>query len=496
MYQQINPILQPYVSEPFLFDLLDACVGRLLRRKGEALDIEAEELRHIADWLRAALVNDDPWLKNVDGQGRPKKLLKFGSIDAISREANKAMLKAAQKLRGVKLVDGDEALHAELADDYRLVRLLTPAALDRDSSEMQHCIGNGGFDESLNDDRYLYLSLRDPHGKAHATMEIEDGRIVELQGKQNRPPIQKYIDLLIPYVRASGLVIQIRPSHLGHVIDDEGAWHPINNLPDRLKVSGNLDLSGTAITALPENLSVGGSLSVRGTRITVLPKGLSVGRSLYLTGTKLVALPEGLSVNGDLFLNDTLITALPKDLMVGGSLHLYATKVTALPEGLTVGEDLYLNNTPVHELPDNLSVGRDLTLVEANFTALPKGLRVGRDLNVINSQIIALPDDLTVDGGLVLSNTPVASLPKGLTVGTELYIEETQITALPDDISVGGDIFLNDTLITAVPDSFHDDKKLYFGNTIILTAKEFRSTMMRKGKQTSKPSMALGSALP
>ena len=46
--------------------------------------------------------------------------------------------------------------------------------------------------------------------------------------------------------------------------------------------NGNLDLSGTQITALPDNLTVGGWLDLSGTEITALPDNLTVGGSLYI----------------------------------------------------------------------------------------------------------------------------------------------------------------------------------------------------------------------
>ena len=385
MKQQMNPVFQPYADEPAVVFLLESCVGRLMRREGETFAVDKERLRHIADWLRAAVVNDEPWLKNVDAYGRPKKLLKFGSIDAIAREADKAMIKAAQKLRDVKLVDGDEELVEVLADGYYVVRLLTPAALDRESARMQHCIGNGGYDDSLNDGRHTYLSLRDPQGKAHVTMEIENGKIVQLQGKQNRPPIQRYINLLIPYIRASGMTVDMNAipvSHLGHVIDVDGEWHAIENLPEGLKVKGSLDLDDTPIAALPDNLTVRGDLYLDRTPITALPKGLTVDRRLFLRRTSIVTLPE--------------------DLSVGEGIYLSNSKIAVLPDGLTFSGDLYLDDTPIAALPDNLTVIGDLYLNRTSITALPKGLSVGGILGLVGTNITVLPDCLYVGGGLHL----------------------------------------------------------------------------------------------
>ena len=111
--------------------------------------------------------------------------------------------------------------------------------------------------------------------------------------------------------------------------------------------SGNLDLSGTGITALPDNLTVGGGLDLSDTKITALPDNLTVGGWLDLRGTGITALPDNLTVGGWLDLSDTKITALPDNLTVGGWLDLRGTGITALPDNLTVGGGLDLRHTGI-----------------------------------------------------------------------------------------------------------------------------------------------------
>lgn len=94
------------------------------------------------------------------------------------------------------------------------------------------------------------------------------------------------------------------------------------------KNNGNLDLSGTSITALPDNLTVGGWLDLSGTEITALPDNLTVGDWLDLSGTKITALQDNLTVGGGLDLSGTGITELPDNLTVGGWLDLSNTKIT------------------------------------------------------------------------------------------------------------------------------------------------------------------------
>lgn len=92
-------------------------------------------------------------------------------------------------------------------DGYYVVRLMTPEALDRESGVMQHCIGQGAYDHKLEDGNFVYLSMRDRFGKAHATMELDVRPVrgpilVQCQGKQNRPPEAAYVGLLTRRTRS------------------------------------------------------------------------------------------------------------------------------------------------------------------------------------------------------------------------------------------------------------------------------------------------------
>ncbi len=122
--QQIEAHLRPfYGDDERIGVLLSYCVGRVMLRSAKAGGewehlARDEDIRHITDWLKAAVVNDEAWLKNIDDRGRPKKLMKFSSIDDITKEANKAMLKAAQRLSTVKLIEEDEALYEELDNGF------------------------------------------------------------------------------------------------------------------------------------------------------------------------------------------------------------------------------------------------------------------------------------------------------------------------------------------------------------------------------------------
>lgn len=487
-----------YASDPETSALLDACVGRIARRDGNDFVIESGHIHHIADWLRAAIANDEPWLKNVDEHGRPKKLLKFGSVDAILREADKAMIKAAQKLRSVKLVDGDEEFVEMLEVGYYVVQLLTPAALDQESAEMQHCIGGGGYDRNLDDGEHNYFSLRDQNGKPHVTIEVENGRLTQFQGKQNTFPVEKYRKLFVPFIKARHWHVDIPAGRLGYVVDIHGNWSSIYDLPVGLKVSGDLDLDGTDITSLPDDLEVEGTLRISDTKVAVLPKGLSVGRHLIMSRANITSLPEGLVIAGDLFLNETPITDLPADISVGGHLGLAGSLIKKLPDGMRVNGSLFLVGTPITVLPDGLSVRKHLMLTGSSITKLPAGLSVGGDLDLDVTPITDLPDGLRVGGDLNLCRTEISALPEDLKLGGRLMISESRLGAFQRNLTIGKTVDLRGSRVQALPADIGDDVLVYFRKSLFkdscLFASEFRKKFgMQKTDNFQKVAGAVGS---
>ncbi|WP_196223159.1 PcfJ domain-containing protein, partial [Roseibium sp. RKSG952] len=240
---EIGDLLAPFAGEDErLAELLSLSVGRILLRlalqdESRFIVPDHDALQHIADWLKAAIVNDAPWLYSLDENGRPKKLMKLHLIEACTAEADKEIRKSATRRGKTSLIEGDEEPYADLEDGYSLIRLMTPSALDRESNAMQHCIGDGAYDDRLIEEN-LYLSLRDHGGKPHATLEITSNCLVQLQGKQNKIPVRRYLDRLIPFLKRSGWEISIPTNRLGHVVDADGDWHALDNLPEGLSVGG------------------------------------------------------------------------------------------------------------------------------------------------------------------------------------------------------------------------------------------------------------------
>lgn len=523
--------------------LLSLCVGRTMlnsKRRGDddwRSSASDAQIAHVRDWLKAAIAKDEAWLANVDDRGRQRKLLKFATVTDIVAEADRAMLKAVQNGERVSLIEGDEALHATLDDGYYLVRLLTPAALDRESAEMQHCIGGGAYDDLVTDPARLYLSLRAPGGRPHATIEIVDGVITQIQGKQNKPPITGHLERIIPWAKNSGYGVNVPIAHLGYAVDVRGDWHDIRHLPDGLEIGGDMDLSRIQleklpnglkvggnlrldnppfgflptglkvggdlainkglIESLPEGLDVGGNLVLTRVGITRFPEAFAIGGSVRLSDTKisslpptlhvrgnldilgcprLTGLPPGLRVDGELNVRSTPLEALPLDLAVGDSVILIRTDISWLPENFHVGRDLILSETKIDVLPETLSVGRDLDIGSTNVSVIPAGLRVGRSLKMRGTPVAVWPAGLkAIRGSLDIGHTEITGLPEGLVVGAHLDVAGLSADILPEGLSVGGMINLGDILGAHLPASIADDAVIHSSDTGQTTAAEYRA---------------------
>jgi hypothetical protein len=470
--------------------MLELSVGRVLRKVCRDIlkwrsYISEDELQHVADWLQIAVNTNEPWLENLDKDARPKKVMKFYSIDQIVKEADKAIAKASQKMRSIKIIPGDEELFAELSDGYYVVRLLSPSSLDRESQEMQHCIGLGGYDKKLKAAGVLYLSLRDAAGKAHATLEVKNKRVVQLRGKQNDTPVKRYLDVLEGFIAKHGFSTDVSTSVLRRVIDANGIWHDVTALPNGLTIDGDLDLSRTNITTLPRDLKVQGDLRLIGTRVAELPRGLVVNGDLDLGDTPVEILPEGLIVGGDLRLANSRVTRLPKNLQVGGRLNIMDTaieeipscisvgtdllmsqsRVSSLPHGITVNGNLRLNRTPFMELPDNLTVSGDLECSHTAIKNIPKNLHIGGCLIASDTSVRKLPSDLKVKGTVFISGTPLNEIEQGFKVGRGLHACHTLLRTLPEGFRAGGDVDLRRTPLDTLPGDLFIGGKLEISGT-------------------------------
>jgi hypothetical protein len=432
-------------------ELLWCSVGRVWLKSSQSdlvvMVAWMADIDHIADWLKVAVLDNARWLSNLDAMGRPKKLMKFGTLEAIRAEANRQMQRKQEKQAATQpLSEEDELVHFELEGGWRIVRMLSERALDRESELMQHCIGHGGYDDTLRNEDTLLLSLRDPSGKPHVTIEIEDGELSQFQGKQNKVPLDKYIVRCLPFLNHAG----VECNSTGFLVRDvAGAVYSVSDLPDSLTVSGNLLVQARHVSAirLPKKITADGNVTIVMDAETAgflnVPEVLHVGGNLSLSGPWINRLPKSLTVGGSLQLSHSAISHLPTNLSVTANLSLCSTPIRNLPAGLRVANEIDLRNTDVEVIPSDLrcrSINIAHTKIKRFDTCVfidDEPIGNSRSLNASSSlleEIIGVPNFSTLD----VADTPISVLPSNLVVTKNLHISGTPIRKLPATVKLGG----------------------------------------------------------
>lgn len=171
----------------------------------------------------------------------------------------------------------------------------------------------------------------------------------------------------------------------------------------KLVYSSTLDISsksyelGIVVTELPDNLRVIGDLLLVDTDITQLPKGLEIEGSLIGNGLKIKELPNDIKVKESIYLAESEIETLPNGLHIEFTLSVSNTPIKTLPSDLEVKGNLYINGTDIEDLPNTIKM-------------------LSGSLIASNSKLKKLPKDFVLGCDLILNNTPIEELSEGLIV--------------------------------------------------------------------------------
>lgn len=330
-----------------------------------------EAIYTIADWIFATIARSDPWLARTDNQGRPLKLIKFGSLKQALAEAQKM---TPRSIPAQTDTSADTKTVMKFPDGSRIVELLSTASLRDEGEALGHCMALGRQDAKLTQGTHAYYSLRDLYGNPHVTMEVLRGRtqntLIQVRGKQNALPTNKYMPFILAF-----------------------ATERTFKLVDRIAMTGIIQQRGVYYD------------------VRQLPKGFRYLKALDLTEMPDCTLPDGLTIEGNLFLGQSDITRLPANLTVTGSVSMWGSAIESIGANLTVADTFMAH--------------------EARLTTLPRGTRIGDFANFARSQITTLPDDLYIGGTLDLEATPITHIPATIYVGEEINIQNTPLASVP-----------------------------------------------------------------
>ncbi len=212
----------------------------------------------------------------------------------------------------------------------------------------------------------------------------------------------------------------------------------VTSLPNDLCVGEELDLTDTQIKEVTSSAISVRILNCSNTPLEKLPDNFTV-ETLSARGSNLKELPNKLNIIFDLDISDTQISIIPKDISIGRDFSANRTPLKELPNIDFCG-DVCLAETQIKELPEKLTIiNGNLNLEGTPINTLKNIISVNGSLDLSGTQITSLPDNLTVQGCLIINETPIKQLPNQLNVG-ELVISEEQLNSItfPDDMICGG----------------------------------------------------------
>ncbi|MCS4088760.1 PcfJ domain-containing protein [Rhizobium sp. BK176] len=459
------------------------------------------DLDHIADWLGSAMAAELKWLRNLDQEGVPKKFSKLVTVEDVKAEANRGLDRLIRDTLSKPAAEGEEELVAVLADGYTLVSLISPLALDRESKEMQHCVGLGGYDEGVRAGEIAIYSLRDRRGKAHATMEvrIQERHVVQAKGKQNRFPARKYFDLLLPWLAEQGYGISREELAGGYFMQTNGVIRHVEDLAAGEEIEGSMTLrfdgDEDVDLVLPEGLRISGELSIRAEyaagkkvvfgantvvrgqmqttaavvmgienvsannlriiagELSAVPDGSRISGHVYISGTKIGDILERAVFEGGLEIRDIERLTIPSAISVRGPVVLAGSELVRVEEGVSLTGDMTIQGglgDPVLTAARNLSVGGSLSI--SGFSAfLSDGLHVGEKLSIQFSELERLPSKMEV-GGLAINQVKgVSVIPASAVVNGDVSILKSDITNLAGRRVWPGDLRIPHMQINHLP---------------------------------------------
>lgn len=178
------------------------------------------ELWHIIDYLYDVFDNED---LPQDLKVRDISRLSF---DAASKKAAE-WIEWLNKKESEGWEEGEKKVF-KTSDGFVVKEVFSHEALNREGKEMQHCVGS--YADLVDDGETTIYSLRDSSNNPHVTIEMTRGEVLQIKGKQNREPIEKYHRAVIEFLN------WLEPRHVEDLenvggVEYEGEFYQEDDLP-------------------------------------------------------------------------------------------------------------------------------------------------------------------------------------------------------------------------------------------------------------------------
>ena len=330
-------------------------------------DDVVDNLTKARDFLyQRAIETVDKQIQDAEQRPKNKKniinlsalLSQYKSLDLILEGADKwhqeiaerAAQEAQKEADFKKTLEGTEFL-MDLPGGLKAYRLLTPEALDYESSKMGHCVGSGGYDSGVKAGTTKIYSLRDKKGEPHVTFEVRMNNDTEemhqCKGKENKAPVDRYLQAVQTFIREKKFKIKadLKNTRLLYL---DGEYYDLFNLPEGSVIKGDLDVSRYDFEELPACFS---KIKVEGS--------FKCSECSNLKSLKNAPQSVGGDFDCSFCRNLTSLEGAPQS--VGGKIRTRNTPI------------IYLNNQyyNLNDLPEGLVIKGDLDVSGYDFEELP-----------------------------------------------------------------------------------------------------------------------------
>ena len=156
--------------------------------------VQRYQLEHVLDFLNS---NDSP-----------RRIKRLGLEDAI-RLSNEWTEQLNKKYKSFSQIESksETLLYKSYSNRFFWVKLVSKNSYEREGSLMGHCVG------SYSEKHSVIYSLRDANNMPHATIEVCEGSITQIKGKQNKEVVEKYHSYILDFIKTSAFLCQTDDLH-------------------------------------------------------------------------------------------------------------------------------------------------------------------------------------------------------------------------------------------------------------------------------------------
>lgn len=216
--------------------------------------------------------------------------------------------------RNLRLANKGAYKIMDLNDDYYVAQLFTPAALDYEGEVLEHCVGDGYYDNKVHEPGTEIYSIRNKRGVSYLTLEVNNAKVVQCFGYKNNVPCDASLRKAVrTFMRQENLTVPDTGwNKLIAYIKQDGVLYDLFDLPEHFVSKHGMDLAAMNLDKLP-NMS---KAKING------DFGCPTNKLSNLEGAPY-------TVTGDCkFSNNPLTSLRGLPHNIGGVIYLFNTKLT------------------------------------------------------------------------------------------------------------------------------------------------------------------------